>query len=109
MAAAGSPSIGTKIALSVDQRVSKGEVLGHAHDRVVDSHVAVRVVFPNDVSDNTSGFLRRSIPVLPNSDMAYRIRRWTGFNPSQRPGSARPIMTLIARSPCGTAAFLVRC
>ena len=46
-----------EVALAVDQRVAHGEVLGHAHQRVVDGHVTVRVVLAQDLADDTSAFL----------------------------------------------------
>ena len=41
-----------EIALPVDQRQAHGEVLRHAHQRVVDRLVAVRVVFAHHVADD---------------------------------------------------------
>jgi hypothetical protein len=38
--------------LAVDQGVTHGEVLGHAHHRVVDRRVAVGVVLPHDLTDD---------------------------------------------------------
>ena len=41
-----------EIALPVDQRQAHGEVLRHAHQRVVDRLVAVRMVFAHHVADD---------------------------------------------------------
>ena len=42
----------TEIALAVDQRQAHGEILRHAHQRVVDRLVAVRVIFAHHVADH---------------------------------------------------------
>ncbi len=42
---------GAEVALPVQQRQRHGEVLGHAHERVVDRAVAVRVVLAHDIAD----------------------------------------------------------
>ena len=44
-----------EVALPVDQRVAQREVLRHAHDRVVDRGVAVRVEFADDLADRLRG------------------------------------------------------
>ena len=44
-----------EVALAVDQRVAHGEVLGHAHHRVVDRAVAVRVVVLEHLADDAGG------------------------------------------------------
>ena len=54
----------TEVALAIDQHVAQGEVLRHAHDGVVDSDVAVRVVFTDDVTDDTGRLLVRPVPVV---------------------------------------------
>ena len=46
-----------EVALAVDQRVALGEVLGQAHQGVVDRHVAVRVVLADHVADHPGDFL----------------------------------------------------
>jgi len=53
-----------EVALAVDQHVAQGEVLGHAHDGVVDRAVAVRVVLADDVADDTRRLLIRAVPVV---------------------------------------------
>ena len=47
----------TEVALAVHQQVAQGEVLGHAHDGVVDGRVAVGVVLTDDVTDHTGRLL----------------------------------------------------
>ena len=44
-----------EVALPVDQRVAHGEVLGHAHQGVVDGAVAVRVELAHHVADRAGG------------------------------------------------------
>ena len=46
-----------EIALPVDERVALREILRHAHERVVDGLVAVRVVLADDVADDAGAFL----------------------------------------------------
>src|SRR5690554_8116359 len=41
---------GTEVALAVHQHVAHGEVLGHAHDGVVDGAITVRVIFTDDIA-----------------------------------------------------------
>src|SRR5690606_27938414 len=42
-----------EVAVAVHQRVAEAEVLRHAHHGVVDGRVAVGVVFPHHVADDT--------------------------------------------------------
>ena len=56
-----------EIALPVDQRQAHGEILRHAHQRVVDRLVAVRVIFAHHVADHARRFhvfLVGRMPVL---------------------------------------------
>ncbi len=43
---------GAEVALAVDQREAHGEVLRHAHQRVVDRQVAVRVILAHHLADH---------------------------------------------------------
>ena len=54
----------TEVALTVHQRVAQGKILRHAHDGVVHRRVAVRVVFTDDVADDTRRFLVGLVPVV---------------------------------------------
>ena len=53
-----------EIALPVDQRRAHGKVLRHAHKRVVDRLVAMRMVFADDVADDARGFAIGLVPVV---------------------------------------------
>jgi len=53
-----------EVALTVDQHVPKGKILGHAHDRVVNRAVAVRMVLADHVADDTSRLLIGAVPVV---------------------------------------------
>jgi hypothetical protein len=55
---------GAEVALAVDQHVAHGERLRHAHDRVVDRRIAVRVVLTDHVTDDAGGLLVRLVPVV---------------------------------------------
>ena len=46
-----------EIALAVDQRIAKREILREADHRVVDRLVAVRMIFADDVADDARRFL----------------------------------------------------
>ncbi len=52
---------GTEVALPVDQRVAQREVLRHPDERVVDRHVAVRMVFPHHVADDARALHVRAV------------------------------------------------
>ena len=56
-----------EVALPVDERQAHGEILRHAHQRVVDRLVAVRMVFAHHVADHARRlhvFLVGRVPVL---------------------------------------------
>ena len=48
-----------EVALAVDQHQAHGEVLGHAHQGVVDGVLAVRVVLAHHVADDARALARR--------------------------------------------------
>ena len=54
----------TEVALAIDQHVAQGKILCHAHDRVIDRGIAVRVVLTDHVTDDTRRFLVRLVPVV---------------------------------------------
>ena len=60
-----------EIALAVDQRIARGEILREAHQRVVDRLVAVRVELAHHVADDLGGFLERGAGVEPQQ--AHRV------------------------------------
>ena len=53
-----------EIALPIDQRQAHGEVLRHAHQRVVDRLIAVRMVFADHVTDDARRFAVRLVPLV---------------------------------------------
>ena len=53
-----------EIALAVDQRQAHGEILRHAHQRVVDRLVAVRMIFAHHVADDARRFAIGLVPVV---------------------------------------------
>ena len=55
---------GTKVALPVHQRIAHGKFLRHAHQRIVHGRVAVRVIFTDNVTDDTGGFFVRTVVVV---------------------------------------------
>ena len=52
-----------EIALAVDQRIARGEILGETHQRVVDRLVAVRVEVAHHVADDLRRFLERRVGI----------------------------------------------
>ena len=53
-----------EIALPVDHRVANGKILRHAHQRVIDGLIAVRVIFTDYVTHDTRRLLVRTVPVV---------------------------------------------
>ena len=53
-----------EIALAVDQRQAHGKILRHAHQRVIDRLVAMRMIFADDVADDARGFAIRPVPFV---------------------------------------------
>ena len=53
-----------EIALAVDQRQAHREILRHAHHRVVDRQLAVRVVFADHVADDARRFAVAAVPLV---------------------------------------------
>ena len=66
-----------EIALAVDQRVALGEILGEAHQGVVDRLVAVRVELADDVADDAGALLERRTRIEPQQP-AWRTARGGG-------------------------------
>jgi hypothetical protein len=63
---------GAEVPLAVDQRVAQGEVLHHAHERVVDRRVAVRVVLAEHVADHRRRLLVR--PARHQPELVHRVQ-----------------------------------
>ena len=61
-----------EIALAVDQRHAHGEILRHAHQRVVDRLVAVRVILAHDVADDARPTSCTSCPACSRSRASSR-------------------------------------
>ena len=53
-----------KVALSVYQHVPHGKILRHAHNRVVDRLIAMRMVFADHVAHDTGRFFVGAVPVV---------------------------------------------
>ena len=51
-----------EVALAVDQRGPQRELLRHAHEREVDSLIAVRMILGDDVADDGGRLAVRSVP-----------------------------------------------
>ena len=54
-----------EVALPVDQQVAHGEILRHAHERVVDGRVAVGMVLADDVADDAGALHVRAWLCVP--------------------------------------------
>ena len=59
-----------EIALAVDQRIARGEILRQPHQRVVDRLVAMRMERAHHVADDLGGFLERRAGVEPQQPHA---------------------------------------
>ena len=69
-----------EVALAVDQLVAQHPVLGHAHQRVVDAHVAVRMVALHRAADDGGALASSPSPgSRPMSFIATRMRRCDGL------------------------------
>ena len=79
-----------EVALAVDQRIAHAEILRHAHQRVVNRRVAVRMVLADDFADDLGAFAVGPVRCRPISCMPKRMRRCTGLRPSRTSGKARP-------------------
>ena len=55
---------GTEVALAIHQHMAHGEILGHAHDGVVDGTVPVGMVLTDDIAHHAGGLLVRLVPVV---------------------------------------------
>ena len=53
-----------EIALAVDQLQAHGEVLRHAHQRVIDRLVTVRMIFTDDIADDARRLAIRLVPFV---------------------------------------------
>ena len=56
---------GAEVALPIDQRQAHGEVLRHAHERIVDRRVAVRMVLTHHLADDAGRLHILLVPVEP--------------------------------------------
>ncbi len=54
-----------EIALAVDQRIALGEILGEAHQGVVDRLVAMGMELADDVADDAGAFLESGAGIEP--------------------------------------------
>ena len=63
---------GAEVALPVDERIAQGEVLHHAHHRVVDGRIAVRVVLTEHVTDHGRALLVRAARREPR--LGHRVQ-----------------------------------
>jgi hypothetical protein len=82
--------------LPVDQRQAHGELLRHAHQRVIDGLVAVRMILADHVADDARRLPVRLVPVvavLVHREEDAPVHRLQAVRTS---GSARLTITLIA-------------
>ena len=55
---------GTKVTLTIHQRVAQGKRLGHTNNGVVNGRVTMGVILTDDVTHHTGGFLVGLVPVV---------------------------------------------
>ncbi len=70
-----------EIALAVDERIAKREILREADHRVVDRLVAVRVIFADDVADDTRRLLVGASRIEPEQTHRPEQTAMDGFQP----------------------------
>ena len=75
-----------EIALSLDERVARGEILGEAHQRLVDRLVAVRMERAHHVADDFRAFLERRARVELQDMHAVENAAMHGLEPVARVG-----------------------
>ena len=63
---------GAKVPLAVDELATHGEVLRHAHERVVDGCVAVRVIVAHHLADDLRALRVR--PGRPQPELVHRVQ-----------------------------------
>ena len=68
----GVPREATEVALALDKRIARREVLREPHKRVVDRGIAVRVVLPHHVPDDCRRFAHRAI--VAQSHLVHRVK-----------------------------------
>ena len=62
---------GAEIALPVDERIAKGELLDHTHERFVDRRIAMRVVLAEHFADDLGRLAIRAVPGQPQ--LGHRV------------------------------------
>ena len=83
-----------EVARAVDERVAQREGLRHAHQRLVERGVAVRVVAAHHVADDLGALAVLGVDAVRFCcHIVKRMRRCTGLRPSRTSGSAREVMT----------------
>ncbi len=75
-----------EVPLAVHERIAKREVLGHAHQRVVDGRVAVGVVLAQDLADHRRRLLVRPVGLQPELAHGVEDPPVYGFQPVARVG-----------------------
>ena len=77
----GIPVERAEVPLAVDERVAQRERLRHAHERVVDRRVAVRVVIAHDRPDDVRRLLVRAVRLQPVLEHAVENAAVNGLEP----------------------------
>ncbi len=81
---------GTKISLTIHQRVSQGKILRHTYNSVIHGCIAVRMVLTDDIADDAGGFFIRFVPVVTQlvHGKEYTAVNWFETVPDIRKGPA---------------------
>ena len=80
-----------EIALALDQRIARGEILRQAHQRVIDRLVAMRVILTDHIADHTGRFLERG----------FRIQLQLAHGVKQAPVNRFQTVARIGQRPLG--------
>jgi len=81
---------GAEITLTVDQRVAQREILRHAHQRVVDRAVTVRVILTHHFTDDARAFHVRPVPDVVRFLHREQYAAVNGFEPVAGIGKRAP-------------------
>ena len=95
-----------EVTLSVHQHVTHGKILRHANDGVVYRTVAMRVVFTNHVTDDTSRFFIRLVVIVAQLVHGVQDASVHGFQAITRVGQSAAHNHAHRVIEVGTAHFL---
>ena len=70
---------GAEISLAVDQRITEREILGHSDNGIINRHIAVGMIFTDDIADDSRRFLVGFIPIVAELIHGVKNAAMNGF------------------------------